>query len=117
METFLNTHKPLVLVGILPEKAYGTVLEFLKHYKAPTYAEGISSLRGHPELQDILIQSGEQMIHRILKSGECDSILRIGGVPTVRLWRDLEDKYRDIPMFSVGFNHYTGLTREVQHIN
>ncbi|WP_246845159.1 2-succinyl-5-enolpyruvyl-6-hydroxy-3-cyclohexene-1-carboxylic-acid synthase [Bdellovibrio sp. NC01] len=117
MEKFLNTHKPLVIVGILPEKAYGTVLEFLKHYKAPTYAEGISSLRGHPELQDILIQSGEQMIHRILKSGECDSILRIGGVPTVRLWRDLEDKYRDIPVFSVGFNHYTGLSREVQHIN
>ncbi|MDG0815281.1 2-succinyl-5-enolpyruvyl-6-hydroxy-3-cyclohexene-1-carboxylic-acid synthase [Bdellovibrio svalbardensis] len=117
METFLNTHKPLVIVGILPEKAYGTVLEFLKQYKAPVYAEGISSLRGHPELQDILIQSGEQMIHRILQSGECDSILRIGGVPTVRLWRDLEDKYRKIPVFSVSFNHYTGLSREVQHVN
>ena len=117
METFLNTHKPLVLVGILPEKAYGTVLEFLKQYKAPTYAEGISSLRGHPDLRDILIKSGEQMIHRILKSGECDSILRIGGVPTVRLWRDLEDQYKHIPVFSVGFNHYTGLSRHIQHVN
>ncbi|HWU43674.1 MAG TPA: hypothetical protein VN132_09560, partial [Bdellovibrio sp.] len=117
METFLNTHKPLVIVGILPEKAYGTVLDFLKQYKAPVYAEGISSLRGHPEIRDIQIQSGEQMIHRILKSGECDSILRIGGVPTVRVWRDLEDKYKNIPVYSVSFNHYTGLSREVQHIN
>lgn len=117
MESFLNNHKPLVLVGILPEKAYGTVLNFLKQYRAPVYAEGISSLRGHPELRDIQIQSGEQMIQRILKSGECDSILRIGGVPTARLWRDLEDRYKDIPVFSVSFNHYTGLSRETQNVN
>lgn len=117
METFLNSNKPLVIVGILPEKAHGTVLDFLKQYKAPVYAEGISSLRGHPELQDILIQSGEQMIHRILKAGECDAILRIGGIPTVRLWRDLEDKYKKIPVLSVSFNHYTGLSRETQHVN
>ncbi|MFM6929414.1 MAG: 2-succinyl-5-enolpyruvyl-6-hydroxy-3-cyclohexene-1-carboxylic-acid synthase [Bdellovibrio sp.] len=114
LEEFLNTRKPMVLVGILPEKAYGTVLDFLKQYKAPVYAEGISSLRGHPELKDVLIRSGEQMIHKILASGDCDSILRIGGVPTARLWRDLEDKYKNIPVFSVSFNHFTGLSREVQ---
>lgn len=115
LEDFLNTHKPLVLVGILPEKAYGTVLDFLKQYKAPVYAEGISSLRGHPDLKDLQIRSGEQMIHKLLKSGTCDSILRIGGIPTVRLWRDLEDRYRELPVFSVGFNHYTGLSRPVDH--
>jgi len=117
MENFLNTRKPLVLVGILPEKAYGTVLEFLKQYKAPVYCEGISCLRGHPDIKDIEIRSGEQMLHRVLKSQLCDSILRIGGVPTARVWRDLEDKYKDIPVFSVSFNHYTGLSREVQHVN
>nr|WP_295905231.1 2-succinyl-5-enolpyruvyl-6-hydroxy-3-cyclohexene-1-carboxylic-acid synthase [uncultured Bdellovibrio sp.] len=117
MENFLNSHKPLVMVGILPEKAYGTVLDFLKQYKAPVYCEGISSLRGHPDIKDIEIRSGEQMIHRVLKSQLCDSILRIGGVPTTRVWRDLEDKYKDIPVFSVSFNHYTGLSRPVQHVN
>lgn len=117
MEEFLNTRKPLVIVGILPEKAYGTVLDFLKQYKAPVYCEGISSLRGHPDIKDIEIRSGEQMIHRILKSQVCDSILRIGGVPTARVWRDLEDKYKDIPVFSVSFNHFTGLSRPAQHVN
>lgn len=117
MEIFLNSHKPLVIVGILPEKAYGTVLEFLKQYKAPVYCEGISSLRGHPEIKDIEIRSGEQMVHRVLKSKLCDSILRIGGVPTARVWRDLEGKYKDVPVFSVSFNHFTGLSRPVQHVS
>ncbi|MNJ92840.1 2-succinyl-5-enolpyruvyl-6-hydroxy-3-cyclohexene-1-carboxylate synthase [compost metagenome] len=115
MEDFMNTHKPMVVVGILPEKATATVLEFLRQYKAPVYAEGISGLRGHPDLKDLLIKSGERLIQKILKSGECDSILRIGGVPTVRVWRDLEDKLKDVPVFSVGFNHFTGLSRPIQH--
>lgn len=117
MEDFLNSHQPMVIVGILPEKAYSTVLEFLKQYKAPVYCEGISSLRGHPDLKDIEIRSGEKMICRIFDNKICDSVLRIGGIPTARVWRDLEDKYKDIPVFSVSFNHYTGLSRPVQHCN
>lgn len=115
MEEFMNTHKPLVLVGILPEKATGTVLEFLRQYKAPIYAEGISGLRGHPELRELQVRSGEKILQKVLKKGECDSILRIGGIPTVRLWRDLEDSFAQVPVFSVGFNHFTGLSRPVQH--
>lgn len=115
VESFLNSHKPLVVVGILPEKAHATVLEFLKQFKAPVYAEGISGLRGHPDLKDFMIRSGERLVQKIIKSGECDSILRIGGVPTLRVWRDLEDKLHDIPVFSVGFNHFTGLSRPIQH--
>jgi len=115
LEKFLNTHKPLVIVGILPEKAHHTVLDFLKQYKAPVYAEGISGLRGHPELKDIMIRSGEKVIERILQSGDCDSVLRIGGVPTLRAWRDLEDKLIDVPVLSVSFNHFTGLSRPAAH--
>ncbi|MGZ3768177.1 MAG: 2-succinyl-5-enolpyruvyl-6-hydroxy-3-cyclohexene-1-carboxylic-acid synthase [Bdellovibrio sp.] len=117
MENFLNNHHPLVIVGILPEKAYGTVLEFLKQYKAPVYCEGISSLRGHPDIKEIEIRSGEKMVHHILGSKICDSVLRIGGIPTTRVWRDLEDKYREIPVFSVSFNHYTGLSRPTLQCN
>lgn len=115
MESFLNSHRPVILVGILPDKAHNTVLEFLRQYKAPIYAEGISGLRGHPELRELTLQSGEQMVHRALASGDCDSILRIGGVPTIRLWRDLEDKLKNLPVFSISFNHFTGLSRPVQH--
>lgn len=117
VEVFLNQHKPLVIVGILPEKAYGTVLEFLKQYKAPVYCEGISCLRGHPDLKEIEIRSGEKMLHKILDQKICDSILRIGGVPTARMWRDLEKKYVDTPVLSISYNHYTGLSRATQQIS
>lgn len=117
LEDFLRTHKPVVIVGTLPEKAYGTVLDFLKQFKAPVYCEGISSLRGHPDLKDFEIKSGEKMIHRILDEKVCDSVFRIGGIPTARLWRDLEVKYLDTPVSSVAYNHFTGLSRPSQHCN
>ncbi len=117
LEAFLQNHKPVVLVGILPEKAYDTVLQFLKQLKAPVYCEGISSLRGHPDLRDFEIKSGEKMIHKILEQKVCDSVFRIGGIPTTRLWRDLESKYLETPVFSVSFNHFTGLSRDSQHCN
>lgn len=117
LEVFLESHKPVVIVGMLPEKAYETVLQFLKHLKAPVYCEGISSLRGHPDLKEFEIKSGEKMIHKILDQKICDSVFRIGGVPTTRLWRDLETKYFDTPVFSVSYNHFTGLSRETLHCN
>lgn len=117
IEGFLSQHNPVVVVGILPEKAYGTVLDFLRSYKAPVYCEGISSLRGHPDLKGIELRAGEQMVARLIDSGVCDSVLRIGGVPTLRLWRDLEGKYKKLPVFSVGFNHYTGVSRSIPHVS
>lgn len=115
LEVFLANSKPLVLLGSLPEKSHKVVLKFLKSYGAPVYAEGISSLRGHQDLNSILIKSGEQMIEKLFKAGVCNSVLRIGGVPTARIWRDLEAKYKKLPVFSVSYNQFTGLSRDVKH--
>ncbi len=112
---FLSEHRPLVLLSTVPEKAKDSVLQFLKNLKAPIYAEGISNLRGHPDLKEVQILSGEKMLSYLLDNKICDSLLRIGGVPTVRLWRDLEDKKIDLPVLSLGYNHFTGLSREVLH--
>jgi len=112
---FLKLHNPVVIVGTLPPKAQLPILGFLKKIQCPVYAEGISGLRGHPELQHLLIRSGENYLNRLLDRKVCNGVLRIGGVPTVRLWRDLEDRRRELPVLSVGYNHYTGLSREVIH--
>lgn len=112
---FLKNHRPVVILGFVPGKAQGTVLSFLEKYQAPIYAESISSLRGHPRLKDLTLKSGEKMIHRLLGQGVCDSVLRIGGVPTLRFWRDLEEKHRHLPVCSVSYTHFTGLSRPVQH--
>jgi 2-succinyl-5-enolpyruvyl-6-hydroxy-3-cyclohexene-1-carboxylate synthase len=55
------------------------------------------------------------MLSRLIEDKICDSVLRIGGVPTTRFWRDLEDKYFSIPVFSIGYNHFSGLSRTVPH--
>ncbi len=112
---FLKTHNPIVVLGTLPIKAQKPILSFLKKIQCPIYAEGISGLRGHPDLKHLEIRSGENYLHYLLDSGMCDSIFRIGGVPTLRLWRDLEDKRSSLPVLSVGYNHYSGLSRDVHH--
>lgn len=116
VEIYMNYQRPLVILGYLPDKSRPPVLEFLKKYKAPIFAEAISGLRGHPDLKPYLIRSGEKMIRRLLEEKKCDSIVRLGGVPTLRVWRDLEDKYKDLPVMSIGYNHFSGLGREgVKH--
>jgi 2-succinyl-5-enolpyruvyl-6-hydroxy-3-cyclohexene-1-carboxylate synthase len=115
IERFIEIHKPLVLLSTLPEKVRPAVLQFLTKLKAPVYAEGISNLRGHSDLMEFTLQSGEKLIPRLFELNACDSIIRIGGVPTVRFWRDLEDVRRDLPVLSLGYNHFTGLSRPLLH--
>ncbi len=115
IERFVENHKPLVILSTLPEKVRPAVLQFLTKLKAPIYAEGISNLRGNPDLMEFTIQSGEKIIPKLFDLNACDSIIRIGGVPTVRFWRDLEDARKDLPVLSLGYNHFTGLSRALTH--
>lgn len=112
---FLENHRPIVLLSTIPEKVRDQVVHFLSRLQAPIYAEGISNLRGHPDLKHLELRGGERMIGRLVDDGHCDSAFRIGGVPTVRFWRDLEDKRVDLPVFSLGYNHYTGVSRSIPH--
>lgn len=112
---FLKLYNPLVVLGTLPPKAQMPILGFLKKIQCPIYAEGISGLRGHPDLKHLEIRSGENYINELLDQNICNAILRIGGVPTARLWRDLEVKRKNLPVLSVGYNHYSGLSRYVTH--
>jgi 2-succinyl-5-enolpyruvyl-6-hydroxy-3-cyclohexene-1-carboxylate synthase len=115
MTQFLKNHNPLVILGTLPPKAQAPIARFLQKIQCPIYAEGISGLRGHPDLRQLEIHSGENYINHLLDQNICDAIFRIGGVPTLRVWRDLEDKRKDVPVLSVGYNHYSGLSRDVSH--
>ncbi|MCX7979320.1 MAG: 2-succinyl-5-enolpyruvyl-6-hydroxy-3-cyclohexene-1-carboxylate synthase, partial [Bdellovibrionaceae bacterium] len=115
LKDFIIQRRPVVILSTIPERSRKSVIQFLKRLKAPIYAEGLSGLRGHPELREHQIRSGEKMLAKLLDDGICDAIFRIGGVPTVRLWRDLEDRRASIPVFSIGYNHYTGLSRKIPH--
>src|SRR5881392_1846540 len=95
--------KPVVIVGGLALRHRARVREFLLALNAPVYAEALSGLREDPDLP--LITSGERMIVR----GGFDGVLRIGNVPTLRFWRDLETL--DLPVVHYSELPFAGLTR------
>lgn len=115
IQKFVEDHKPLVILSTLPEKVKEPVLKFLTELRAPIYVEGISNLRGVPELEGVTLKSGEKLLPRLFDLNACNALIRIGGVPTLRFWRDLEDKRKDIPVLSMGYNHFAGLSREIMH--
>lgn len=95
--------KPLVIIGGLAAAHRDRVREFVRILNAPCYAEALSGLREDASLPHIT--AGERMIAR----GGFDSVIRIGNVPTLRCWRDLDTSalpvihYSDLP--------FPGLTR------
>lgn len=95
---------PLVLVGGLRES--DAVAKVLSGWKRPFYLEGPSQLRGRPALREYEILGGE----RALKNIKYDGVIRIGSVPTVRLWRDLENL--DVPVLHFSDLPHSGLPRE-----
>ncbi|MDQ3281889.1 MAG: hypothetical protein M3Q69_10810, partial [Acidobacteriota bacterium] len=103
----LPPHSRLIIVGGLAPQHRERVREFVRNANVPTYAEPLSGLREDASLP--LITSGERMIAR----AQFDSVIRIGNVPTLRFWRDLEE--RDIPVTHFSDLPFAGLTRGEVH--
>jgi 2-succinyl-5-enolpyruvyl-6-hydroxy-3-cyclohexene-1-carboxylate synthase len=96
-----------VILGGLDESDRAAVREFARKLNAPIYAEPLSGLREDPALADLVITAGERMIGR----GDFDSVIRIGNVPTLRFWRDLDESRRDLPLVSFSALPFTGCSR------
>jgi len=97
--------RPLILVGGLPAVWREQVVEILRSWKRPVLLEAPSNLRGDPRLLDYEIRGADHS----LKALDYDSVIRIGSVPTLRLWRDLETK--SIPVTHFSHLPFSGLPR------
>lgn len=91
----------LVLLGELPPSWREGVTRFLVSLGVPVWAEATSGLRECPALAGLL-RYGEPGLPR--------KVLRLGGVPSLRLWRDLEAK-ASIPALSICPRPFSGLAR------
>lgn len=112
INTFLfECERPLVIVSTLPSNAKEQVVKFLLKLKAPVFLEGISGIREEASLQPLRVKSTENILE-IAKSGgySIDSILRIGGVPTNRIWRDIENLQGSIKVCSLSHLPFPGLS-------
>ena len=90
------SERPIVLLGGLAADDRARVRDFVLELGAPAYAEPLSGLREDPSLAPLAITAGERMIAR----ARPDSVIRIGNVPTLRFWRDLDESRRDLPVVS-----------------
>ena len=107
---------PFIILGDFPQIYQKQVLDFLLRTKAPVYAESLSQMKNFPQLKPLLIQSSE-LARKIFKLKLCDSVLRIGGVPTLRFWRDLEIEFSSIPVFNFSDLEFSGLARNSEISN
>ncbi|HKI95610.1 MAG TPA: 2-succinyl-5-enolpyruvyl-6-hydroxy-3-cyclohexene-1-carboxylic-acid synthase [Gemmatimonadales bacterium] len=105
LDRFLAAHdRTLVVLGPLDARDHDAVRRFLLAYGRPVVAEAASGLREDPAIADLTLISGG----RLLREHQPTAVLRIGGVPTLRLWRDL-DLGLDVPVLSVSRVPFSGL--------
>lgn len=109
---FRTCQKPLVLVGELSAADRQSVLDVLRDYKGPFYCEALSGLRDATELQQKQLKSGGRVLKSALALQYYDGVIRIGRVPTLRLWRDLENALSYLPVLSLSDLPFSGLARE-----
>lgn len=106
-----GVNHPFVVVGKLPLEAREAVITFLLQLNAPVYLEAISGIREDPRLEQIAIRRSD----RLWDAAEAaryplDGIIRIGGIPTFRMWRDIEEREGMIQVFSINELPFSGLS-------
>jgi 2-succinyl-5-enolpyruvyl-6-hydroxy-3-cyclohexene-1-carboxylate synthase len=103
--------RPLVILGGIAPNHRSHVLAFALALNAPIFAEPLSGLREDPALAHLLITAGERMIGL----GNFDGVIRIGNVPLLRFWRDLDESRRDLPLVNFSDLPFTGCSRGEVH--
>lgn len=121
---------PLVLLSSLTPAEASWVKPHIIRWKLPIYAEAHSQLREDSDLAPLMIRCGEELFNQswISRSGSTegdnigaqsdglfDSVIRIGGIPTTRLWRNLESSLHHWPVLSFSTLPFSGLARGREH--
>ncbi len=108
---FIKIKNPFVLVGQIEESQKADVIRWLQKVKAPVYVEALSQLRGEKAIAEFVIQATDAVVKKAFQQSQCDSFVRIGNVPTLRFWRDLENEFNGLPVFNFTNQHFSGLAR------
>lgn len=106
-----NIKQPMIILGELDPMYRDRIREFILRTKAPVYAEAISQMRNTQGLETYMMTSSEQLVKHVFAKKLCQSVIRIGGVPTLRFWRDLESEFKTVPVLNYSSRPFTGLSR------
>jgi 2-succinyl-5-enolpyruvyl-6-hydroxy-3-cyclohexene-1-carboxylate synthase len=104
---FLMPRPDVILLGPLRDRDRDRVRSRVARWGVPVLAEAASGLRGDAALAAVELRGGE----RSLRGHPVRHVLRIGGVPSFRWWRDLEDR-PEVTVWSVLCGGFRGLGRD-----
>lgn len=108
---FEQSKKPLIIVSALPEADQAAVKDFLLRINAPVYCEGGSGLREDPALKHLQLRVEAAIWQLSERNGYAiDGVLRLGGIPVTRLWRDLEERPDKLAECSLSGAPFSGLS-------
>lgn len=112
LDRFISqVERPLVVVSTLKKQSQESVVKFLIELGAPVMLEAISGLREDPRLQSLRIRRIDHVLETAKQCGyPIDGVLRIGGIPTHRLWRDLEFLRDEIKVCGISEQAFSGLS-------
>lgn len=110
VSAFLDrARSPLVIVGSLDaEDDRGAVVRFCRALGAPVLPEAGAGVG--PLVDRLVLRSGDAAAARGFAVGAFDAVIRLGDVPSCRVWRDLDLALR-VPVLSVSRRRWRGLTR------
>lgn len=97
----------VVMIGDLESGEQEEVFHFCEDLAAPVVADATSGLR--EVLQHLAVVDADE----VLKANPPSKVLRLGGVPSGRFWRDLE-AIPEVSVWSVCRNGLRGLGREAE---
>lgn len=106
-----NVAGRVAIVAGLHDSEREVVAKFLLAHQIPSLLEATSGLRGDPRLRKIEITGGEIDLIQWCASHQIQSVLRIGGVPTTRVWRDLDEPNVSIETLSISRLRFKGMSR------
>jgi 2-succinyl-5-enolpyruvyl-6-hydroxy-3-cyclohexene-1-carboxylate synthase len=98
---------PLLIVGPLHLSELALAQSICAAWPGIIYLEAASGLRENVFKNKII--SGEKYLSKLLKSEKLSGVLRLGGVPTLKLWRELESSH--LPVVSVSSRPFKGMSR------
>jgi 2-succinyl-5-enolpyruvyl-6-hydroxy-3-cyclohexene-1-carboxylate synthase len=112
IEHFLQqVHHPIVIVSMLKPSAREGVVALLLRLQIPVMLEAISGLREDERLRDLKIERTDKILEIAEQAGyPIDGVLRIGGIPTHRIWRDLEYLEDKVKVCGLSERHFSGLS-------
>jgi 2-succinyl-5-enolpyruvyl-6-hydroxy-3-cyclohexene-1-carboxylate synthase len=97
----------LIMVGgLLPQEAKMVKL-VLERLQLPIMAEATAQLHDSEVLRPWLVRGGDAALRAL----NCTRIIRIGGVPSWRWWRDLENQ-PEVQVLHFSRNRFSGLARD-----